>query len=63
MNIEKIGDLLLIGIGLALLVLFIIIGITGIYHVQEPSHAVFWIEVVLFLTCIVIGIDRLRKDW
>ena len=60
--LEFLGDVLLIGCGTALLVMFLTIAATGKYAF-EPNPVILWVEVAMSIAIIAVGINRLGDDW
>lgn len=59
---EILGDLALLGCGMALLGIFISILITGGYEAGESNPYILWGEIIFFSLIVLLGIERFIKD-
>ena len=60
--IEYVGDLLLIGCGIAFIYIFTSIAITGGYQAVEPSTHILVSEIVMGWAILIVGINRIIND-
>ena len=59
---EILGDLVLIGCGVAFLYIFISIIVTGGYIAVEERIIVNWCEIIMAAVILIVGIDRFIGD-
>jgi len=57
-----IGNILLLGTVVAFLVHFALIGIYGRQLIQEPSPAIYWLEVSFFILCLGIAVSNIVME-
>jgi hypothetical protein len=55
-RINLIAHLLLIGLSTALLLVFIYMRVIGSYQAIEPNIFIWAVEVIFFITCMLVGI-------
>ena len=59
---EIIFDLAAIGMALALIAIWYVINIMGMYG-GEASAVVYWLEVSFYALILILGLERLYDDW